>query len=261
MKFWKHGKTGGFKLALTALCVAAAPFVGCAPDYDADAVNFEGQGLTEIPDLSEYRALKRVFIGGNDISDISALAALEHLHFVELSYTQVDDLTPLQGAATERHFGLFMEGVNPSVFPELPKLVQLFQGRANLVDIAHIKGCKNLITLDLKYNQIQDISPIGALYNLKVLELEDNQVQDTRPLKELKLLNYLNLENNQIQDVRPLAQLEKLETVKLEGNPIRPEYCPTSEDTNKAVRDFCAEYRVTVGYEKYTFSDSTGIDR
>ena len=144
-----------------------------------------------------------------------------------------------------------MEGVNPSVFPELPNLVQLFQARANLVDMEHIKGCKNLWSLDLTYNQIQDISPISGLHKLHLfLDLKYNQIQDISPISGLHKLKVLELQHNQIQDVRPLAQLENLKTVELEGNPIRPEYCPTSADTNKAVRDFCTAYRAKMGYEK-----------
>ena len=58
--------------------------------------------------------------------------------------------------------------------------------------------CKDLINLDLSYNQIEDISPLKELKNIQKLKLSGNKICNISPLKKLENILSLNLSHNKI---------------------------------------------------------------
>ncbi|MGV8150046.1 MAG: leucine-rich repeat domain-containing protein [Alkaliphilus sp.] len=76
--------------------------------------------------------------------------------------------------------------------------------RFNIVDLTGLEYAINLITLDLRMNQITDIYPLGNLTNLVELVLFGNSITDITPLSRLISLDYLHLGWNQISDFTPL---------------------------------------------------------
>jgi leucine rich repeat protein len=82
----------------------------------------------------------------------------------------------------------------------------------NLVDI---KEMKNLVTLDLSYNQISDITPLSGLKKLKTLNLFSNKISSIDALAGLTELEEVNLGENLFSDISPLKGLTGLKKLNL----------------------------------------------
>ncbi len=88
---------------------------------------------------------------------------------------------------------------------DLEKLIHLNAAeRFNITDLTGLEYAINLISLDLRMNQITDIYPLGNLSNLVELVLFGNSITDITPLSRLINLDYLHLGWNQISDFTPL---------------------------------------------------------
>ncbi len=104
-------------------------------------------------------------------------------------------------------------------------LAFLDAGWLDITDLTGLEYATNLMTLELRGNQISDISPLGGLTNLTGLFLSSNQVSDLSPLARLTNLTHLGLAGNQISDISPLARLTNLRQLFLQDNPLNPAAC------------------------------------
>ncbi|MFC2099569.1 leucine-rich repeat domain-containing protein [Candidatus Bipolaricaulota bacterium] len=170
----------------------------------------------QIVDLSPLSSLSNIADLGlpdNRIREIGALEQLGSLVIVDLSENQLD----LQGQskASDTIRSLESRGIelwyeeqavpvsfgDPKLEDEVRKAVHIRTGPVYGTDllgltelravgrgISRLDGlehCKDLVTLDLRKNQIIDIAPLGALDRLERLELADNQIVEIAPLCRL----------------------------------------------------------------------------
>ena len=130
------------------------------------------------------------------------IAGLTNLRELRLTYTQIEDVTPLA------------ELTNLKVLREL-------RLRGNKIsDVNPLAALTSLHKLWLDSNQVSDITALTELTNLRELRLSNNQVSDITPLTGLTNLNRLWLSDNLISDVAPLAELTNLQELYLEENPV-----------------------------------------
>ena len=92
--------------------------------------------------------------------------------------------------------------------------------RGWISDLAGLEFAINLVTLDLRDNEISDISPLSGLTSLGEIDLSDNQIVDIAPLSALTLLRVLDLSGNKISDVSGLSSLTSLSALYLSRNEI-----------------------------------------
>ncbi|MDR1563466.1 MAG: cell wall-binding repeat-containing protein, partial [Oscillospiraceae bacterium] len=109
------------------------------------------------------------------ISDISPLANLTNLNYLELGENQISDISPLAN---------------------LTNLTVLDLGTNQIIDISSLSNLTNLTSLTLNYNQISNISPLANLTSLDFLDLCDNQIIDISPISNLKNCYYIGLYDN-----------------------------------------------------------------
>lgn len=83
------------------------------------------------------------------------------------------------------------------------------------INLADIKEMKNLVTLDLSYNQIRDITPLSGLKKLKTLNLFSNKISSIDALAGLTDLEDVNLGENLFSDISPLKGLTGLKKLNL----------------------------------------------
>ena len=158
------------------------------------------RSIQDLTGLELATNLSSLSLNGNRInSNISPLAGLTKLTYLQLHYHQLSDISPLAGLKNLRHLSLISN---------------------QITDISSLAGLTNLTYLDLKYNQITDISPLAGLTKLDSLALHRNQITDISPLAGLTKLDSLHLYDNQITDISPLAGLTKLDSLGLNGNRI-----------------------------------------
>ena len=133
---------------------------------------------------------------------IPMIAGLTNLRELRLTYTQIEDVTPLA---------------------ELTKLKDLRELRLRgnkISDVNPLAALTSLHKLWLDSNQVSDITPLNELMNLRELRLNNNHISDITSLAALTSLNRLWLSDNQISDVTPLTQLVNLQELYLSRNPV-----------------------------------------
>ncbi len=168
-------------------------------DQNLEQVIKEVIGKTEgditIDDLKRITYLNAA---DSDISNLEGLQYCEELIMIDLSYNDIEDISPLSG---------------------LPKVDYLNLGNNSIKDISSLSGYTSILTLNLSNNKIEDISPLSELYSLAYLYLRDNKIKDISSLIGLNL-SLLNLEGNMIKDITPLEDMTGLSILNLNDNSI-----------------------------------------
>ena len=192
------------------------------------AIDLNSNGLRGAipPEIKELTSLKTLWLGYNQLTDVTELGNLTGLTKLMLPHNQLGgnlpstDLTKLMLGDTQ------LKGSLPS-FAQLTNLQELWLQGNQLTDISPLATLAALseatlskLSLTLSYNQITDISPLENLTNLGGLWLGDNQIADISPLENLTKLKVLQLTNNRVADISPLENLTNLWSLGLSGNRI-----------------------------------------
>lgn len=145
-----------------------------------------GHAVEDISPLAGLTGLKYLDLGGNPIGDISALSNLHELRELSIWGTDVGDLSPLAGCA---------------------ELTGLYANVNKIEDISALAGLSQLSILDLGENAIHDVSPLAGLSNLTKLYLRRNRIEDASALAGLTQLTALHLGENPVEDWSVLSAI------------------------------------------------------
>lgn len=78
----------------------------------------------------------------------------------------------------------------------------------------------SLLTLNIRYSDVNNISALSNLKSLTNLDLSDTRVTDISALSNLKFLTDLKLNGTKVSDIRVLSNLKSLTNLKLRGTQI-----------------------------------------
>ncbi|MBX3053785.1 MAG: leucine-rich repeat domain-containing protein [Caldilineaceae bacterium] len=141
---------------------------------------------------------------------------------LDLSFTQVGDMTPLAGL-TSLQFLLLVDTQVGDVSPlaGLTSLQSLLLINTQVRDVTPLARLTSLQVLFLNGTQVGDVTALAGLTSLQVLSLNGMQVGDVTALAGLTSLNTLDLRNTQVGDVTPLAGLTSLQSLFLSDTQVR----------------------------------------
>lgn len=109
------------------------------------------------------------------MNDISFLANLTNLTYLDLRHNSISDLSPLANLTNLTYLHLYDNLV---------------------VDVTPLANLSNLTSLYLADNFIVDVTPLTALTNLETLDLSGNQITDANCLSALTNAQSINIRNN-----------------------------------------------------------------
>ncbi|HEM1553441.1 TPA: InlB B-repeat-containing protein, partial [Listeria monocytogenes] len=118
--------------------------------------------------------------GNNKITDLSPLANLSQLTWLEIGTNQISDINAVK---------------------DLTKLKMLNVGSNQISDISVLNNLSQLNSLFLNNNQLgnEDMEVIGGLTNLTTLFLSQNHITDIRPLASLSKMDSADFANQVIK--------------------------------------------------------------
>lgn len=163
------------------------------------SLNLSDNFVTDIGPLASRTGLVWLHLGGNHISDTSALSAMTQLSMLNLHSNAVADIGPLA---------------------KLVKVDWMDLGRNAFSDISALSEMTELRTLNLRENSIADIEPLAKLVKLEWLDLRRNNIADISGLSAMTELSTLNLDNNAVTEIEPLQGLTKLAWLGLVDNRV-----------------------------------------
>ena len=153
--------------------------------------------LSNIDFLTDFSGLRRLWLQGNDIVDLSPLAGLTGLVELALDHNDIEDVSPLRN---------------------LLELKSLWLDSNRVSDILPLSNMSNLEWLDLSDNAIVNVEPLRSLNGLETLGLSGNSLQSIEDISDLENLRALYVDQNMIADLKPLERLASLETLYISGN-------------------------------------------
>ena len=206
---------------LTAHDSGVAGLVGMEQAVNLRRLYLSGNAIADISALGALTSLTRLHLHDNVITDISALGALTSLTHLYLHDNFITDVAALGALASLTEIWLHNNAVTDvSALGALTSLTRLYLHNNAVTDISALGALTSLTRLYLYGNAITDVSALGALTALRWLSLRDNAITDVSALGALKSLTRLYLNDNAITDVSALGALTSQEYLSLKGNPL-----------------------------------------
>ncbi len=172
--------------------------------------------IRTIEPLAELSALKTLDLSGTDITDLTPIRNLTGLVELDISGTTVTDLTPLKYSDKLTRLVLAGTPVNDlTVVGQMPGLETLDISRTGVLDISPLSACTSLKYLHMEAAPVSDLQPLAALTSLVEVDASQTLVRDLTPLSGLNQLEVLSLDSTYFQDISALAKLENLKVVSL----------------------------------------------
>ena len=145
--------------------------------------------LNDLEKLPNLEMFCMVFQGS---VDISALARMENLTYIELKHMQLENIYPLSELRMLRQAVLFDTGLS---------------------DVTALEACHWLDTLDIGFNPIASMEQIGSHPYVRSLGLRRMKMETLDGIEEFANLQGLTLARAEIADLTAIARLPKLEQV------------------------------------------------
>ncbi|HAZ13381.1 MAG: hypothetical protein A2X86_14845 [Bdellovibrionales bacterium GWA2_49_15] len=211
-----------------------------------DVVNFSFITPNTFPKLSSF-SLSSTHLDNLDPIDFSPLAMLPSLWDLSIYYYNANGFDFL--ARLKNLMALNLTGTNISDLTPLSRLTKmrrlnLAKGTKNqkkITDISPLRDMFFLESLDLSMNDVQDIVPLMNMANIERLDLSgNNRIEDISSLRHMKFLTQFSYNcvvtaqsvgpkeikeipcaNPLLTDISPLKSLEYLEILKLPNHRIR----------------------------------------
>jgi uncharacterized repeat protein (TIGR01451 family) len=169
------------------------------PNLEAAIITQIGQSPGYELTLNDLQNLNSLYAIGQGIQSLAGMENCINIADLELSYNQIQDLSPLS---------------------HLTSLSILNLGNNSISNIASLSSLVNLSSLNLDYNQVTDINPLSSIHSLQSLSFQQNQIQDVSVLTSLTDVRSIYLGSNHITTLPDLSALSHLEVLSVIWNQI-----------------------------------------
>lgn len=199
-------------------------------------------GCTTLDGLSTFKYLYYLEIDSNELTDISDLANMTSLECLYMyTYVFKADTDCLKNLTCLTELGLDLPGIeNINFISSMPNLTYLAlnsistsnlspigrltsltdlsitRNSSTEADYSCIKNLKNLLHLDLSFDNLTNISFVSNLTNLERIKLSENQIKDFSPLYSLTSLESVICDSNEADVSAYEALVEALPNTSVE---------------------------------------------
>ena len=177
--------------------------------------------ITDLRPLAGLTGVRRLWLRGNLISDLSPLRGLP-LDQLSIRYNPVSDLSPLAGMVELANFncdGCQISDISP--LAGLTRLTYLDLQNNYIRSIEPLRRVNDLVEAFLSDNDIEDLSPLENR-NLRTLTAAGNRITDLSPLRNSLAMETLDLNLNEgLKDVSVVERMTALKVLRLDGTDVR----------------------------------------
>ncbi len=158
----------------------------------------KGKGIKSLEGLQNCRAIQKLDLENNEISDLSPLKELKLLQWIDLSTNKIESIEPLS---------------------QLVKTQYLQISKNGITDLAPLKDMSNLRSLYASDNKIKSLDPVAGLTKIWTLQIAGNLLDDASPIGQMKGLDTINLKGCGIKSLEFVRTLRP-RFLMLNGNAI-----------------------------------------
>ncbi len=177
--------------------------------------------ITDLRPLAGLTGVRRLWLRGNLISDLSPLRGLP-LDHLSIRHNPVSDLSPLAGMVELANFncdGCQISDI--SALAGLTRLTYLDLQNNYIRSIEPLRRVNDLVEVFLSDNDIEDLSPLENR-NLRTLTAAGNRITDLSPLRNSLVMETLDLNLNEgLKDVSVVERMTALKVLRLDGTDVR----------------------------------------
>lgn len=173
--------------------------------------------------IKDMMALNELDLSGNQyLQTIEPLAQLTNLKLLNLSETNVADLTPIRNLTDLVELDLSRTKVfDLGPLNYASKLERLNINHTEIRSVAVLEKMTALRNLEMEFTHVIDFEPISALTNLQNLHVEGTAMGSLAPIQALTQLLELNISKTPVQDLSPLKDFSGLVTLNVDSTLIR----------------------------------------
>ena len=177
------------------------------------------QDIWDLSPLAKLVDLKYLNVSATRVNELVSLRNLTKLEVLNCSGTNVVELEPLKYATSMRE--LICEDTQVSdlsVLIGFSKLEKLYCSGSPIRGLVAIPGLKDLRCAG---TPITNLSPLGEVTTLFSLDCSQTSVADLQPLSNAPKLSLLNIESTAVEDLSPLQGADNLQTLICNNTPVR----------------------------------------
>jgi internalin A len=166
--------------------------------------------------------MKKLALGGTNVTDLRPLDGLMNLESLELVGTSVEDLKPLSELQSLRYLSVKYTPVNDlAPIAKLTSLRELDIAGTRVSSLAPLSGLISLEELSIMGTPVSNLTEIRTLRSLRSLNANNSKIASIEAIAELNSLVELDLENITGGDLAPLANLPLLQKLSIAGEYVR----------------------------------------
>lgn len=170
--------------------------------------------IQSIEPLGQLSNLRLLNLSGTNVSDLTPIRNLTELVELDLSRTKVFDLSPLKYSLKLARLNINDTEVRSlEVLEKMTAMKNLELQGTHVFDFQALSFLKGLLNLDLRNTQLTSLTPIAGLSELMELNVSKTNVQDLTPVSGLVNLVTLNIDSTLVRDAQALAALNNLKVL------------------------------------------------
>lgn len=214
---------------------------------------------------------KELSLAHDDFSQLlylpEEISNLRNVQFLDLTGSQVEDLTPIAKMTGLRYLRLGSSSITSiSALSEMRDLSRLEISDTAVSDLTPLQSCEALTELDASGTGVKSIEPLKNLSNLRTLRLTGSQLEDISPLKQLINLQYLNIARTPVADIRPIQHIaqnliQKEQTIKKALNErVLKEVSKKQKDDRSVLSSLLEQLEIDDFGFNYALTEATALD-
>lgn len=178
----------------------------------------------KLSDLSPLASLSNLFVLDVSLSEITDLTAIEgfpQLQALNVFSTEVNDLTPLKIMTQLKVLDislLILQDLTP--LQDLTQLKELYLSSTQVMDLTAIENLTKLEKLDISLTRISSLIPLRDMTQLKELSLSRTPIEDIGPIKKMLNLKKLSISSTIVGNLNPIKDMIKLEVLDISSTPV-----------------------------------------
>ena len=170
--------------------------------------------ITTLDPLNELSELQTLNISGTNVGDLTPLRNSNKLKVLKASNTRIDDLSPLKYDIMLEELDIAHTDVNNlSVLEILSKLEKLNISYTQVNTLNDVKQCPNMAYLAVEGCKINTLQPLTELNNIVSLNISSTPIRDLTPVSHLTDLQSLKISQTPINNLNALQEMENLKEI------------------------------------------------
>jgi len=170
--------------------------------------------IQSIEPLGRLTNLRLLNLSGTNVSDLTPIRNLTELVELDLSKTKVFDLAPLKYSVKLARLNINDTEIRSvGVLEKMVAMENLEMQNSHVFDFEPLSHMTGLVNLNLRNTLLANLMPVSGLAGLMELNVSKTNIQDLTPLSGLKALVTLNIDSTLVRDAGALSTVEKLQVL------------------------------------------------